>query len=126
MQKLAACACIVLIVLLAASCSAAHIVAAEYDLVSRQWVWEAAGTHPLAEWLSIGYSLRCLCDTWVWKAGIVPSWAPIRQDYTVWAEARHGPWSVRLTDWCDHWLSQSWLPPWADEWGLTLRVEWEW
>ena len=112
--------------LLSVPCSASHTVAGEYDLVSRQWTWEVAGAHPLAEWLSIGYSLRCLCDTWVWKAGMVPSWAPVRQDYTVWAEAQRGPWSVRLTDWCNHWLAQSGRPPWTDEWGLTLRVQWEW
>jgi len=119
--------CVMIACLLSAvSCMASHLVAGEYDLVTRRWTWEVSGSHALANRLSIGYSLRCLCSEWVWKAGIVPSWVPIRQDYTVWAEARHGPWSVRLTDWCDHWLSQSGMPPWADEWGLTLRVQREW
>lgn len=126
-MRIASIAIALMCVLIAATpCSASHTVAGEYDLVRRQWTWEATGAHPLAEWLSIGYSLRCLCDQWVWKAGIVPSWAPVRQDYTIWAEARHGPWSVRLTDWCNHWLSQSGQPPWADEHGLTVRVQWEW
>lgn len=116
----------VLLIGLSMPCMAAHQAAGEYDFVTRQWTWEAAGAHPLTERLSIGYSLRCLCPEWVWKAGLVPSWAPIRQDYTVWAEVQHGPWSVRLTDWCNHWLSQSGRPPWADEHGLTLRVQWEW
>jgi len=87
---------------LAAPCSA-HAVACQYDLATQQWTWETAGAHPLTDWLSIGYSLRCLCE---WKAGIVPSWVRVRQDYTIWAEARQGAWSVRLTDWCNHWLSQ--------------------
>jgi len=119
--------CVLLVCLMPViSCAASQLVAGEYDLVTRQWTWEVTGSHPCADWLSIGYSLRCLCSDWVWKAEIVPSWAPIRQDYRVWAEARHGPWSVRLTDWCNHWLSQSGMPPWADEWGLTLRVQREW
>jgi len=118
--------CVLSVYLLSAMPCSAHAVAGEYDLVTQQWTWETAGAHPLAEWLSIGYSLRCLCDTWVWKAGIVPSWVPIRQDYTVWAQVQRGAWVLRVTDWCNHWLAQSGRPPWADEWGLTLRVQWEW
>jgi len=119
--------CVMIACLLSAvSCMASHLVAGEYDLVTRRWTWEVSGDHALADWLSIGYALRCLCSDWVWKAGVVPSWVPIRQDYEVWAQVRRGAWTLRVMDWCNHWLAQSHMPAWADEWGLTLRVQREW
>lgn len=112
--------------LFVAPCVGHHAVAGEYDFVTQQWIWEALGSHPLAEWLHVGYSLRCVCPEWVWKAGIVPSWVPTRQDYAIWAEVRYEQWSIKLTDWCKHWLSQSSIPPGFDDYGLTLRLQWEW
>lgn len=115
-----------LLLLLAAPCAAQHTVAGEYDLLTGLWSWEAAGSKPLTDWLSVGYSLTALCSEWSWKAGLMPSWAPVRQDYGVWLQADYGPWAVRLTDWCQHWLSQSGRPRDADAWGLKVRVQWEW
>lgn len=115
-----------LLALLAAPALAQHTVSGDYDLVTGLWSWEAAGSKPLTDWLSVGYSLTAVCDGWMTKAGVVPSWTPIRQDYAIWLQADYGPWSVRLTDWCNHWLSQSGRPPWEDTHGLAVRVQWEW
>ncbi len=116
---------IILALVVATPCTASHIVAGEYDLLSGLWVWEASEDHPLADWLYVGYRMRCLCDGWAPKT-IVPSWIPIRQDYEVWAEARYGDWTIRITDWCNHWLSQSGVSRSEDTDGLTVRVQWQW
>lgn len=117
---------IVLVMLLTAiPCTASHRVAGEYDLITELWTWEAAGDYDIVDWLGVGYSLRCLCDGWAPKT-IIPSWIPIRQDYEVWAEARYGDWTVRVTDWCNHWLSQSGVSRSEDTHGLTVRVQWQW
>lgn len=113
------------LILPATPCSASHVVAGEYDLLSGLWMWEAAGAQPLNEWLCVGYRMRCLCNGWAPKA-IIPSWIPIRQDYEVWAEVQRGVWTIRLTDWCDHWLSQSGVPQSEDTHGLTVRMQWRW
>lgn len=127
MSKLWIVPCVLLVCLVSAvSCAASYLVAGEYDVVTRRWTWEASGGHALTDRLSIGYSLRCLCDDWTWKAGLVPSWVPIRQDYEVWAQLHYGPWSLRVTDWCNHWLAQSGMSARADGWGLRLRLQWEW
>ena len=117
---------LVLLLLLAAPCAAQHTVAGEYDLLTGLWAWETAGSKPINGWLSVGYTLTAVCDGAIYKAGILPSWAPIRQDYSIWAQADYGPWSVRVTDWCNHWLSQSGRPPWEDTQGLAVRVQWQW
>lgn len=116
---------LLLLLLLAAPCAANHTIAAEYDLLTGLWSWEGSGSKDLTGWLSVGYTLTAVCAGYGWK-GFVPSFVPVRQDYSIWAEVQHGAWSLRVTDWCNHWLSQSGMPPWADEWGLTLRVQWEW
>lgn len=117
---------LLLLALLAAPCAANHTIAAEYDLLTGLWAWEASAARQLTGWLTIGYSLTAMCDGAMFKAGMLPSFTPIRQDYAIWAQVQHGAWSLRVTDWCNHWLAQSGRPPWADEWGLTLRVQWEW
>lgn len=116
---------IILALIVATPCTASHIVAGEYDLIRREWVWEASGDYDIVDWLGVGYSLRCMCPGYCWKT-IIPSWFPHRQDYSVWAEARYGDWSIRLTDWCNHWLAQSDVPWWEDTHGLTVRVQWRW
>lgn len=113
-------------VILTPCAAAQHTVAAEYDLLSSLWSWEASANKPLTDWLTIGYSLTAMCDGATFKAGIIPSFTPIRQDYAIWAQAQHGAWSLRVTDWCNHWLSQSRQPAWEDSQGLSIRVQWEW
>lgn len=113
-------------VILTPCAAAQHTVAAEYDLLSSLWSWEASANKPLTDWLSVGYSLTVVCDGAIYKAGLVPSWIPVRQDYAIWAEVQHGAWSLRVTDWCNHWLSQSRQPAWEDSQGLSIRVQWEW
>jgi hypothetical protein len=115
-----------LLLLLAAPALAQHTVSGEYDLLTGLWSWEAAGSKPVTDWLSVGYTLTAVCDGAIYKAGIVPSWVPVRQDYAIWLQATCGAWSVRVTDWCNHWLSQSGKPPASDTWGLRVRVQWEW
>lgn len=116
---------LLIVLLLSVPCSASHVVAGEYDLLSGLWVWEAAGDHPLTDWLYVGYRMRCVSPAIRWKT-VLPSWAPVRQDYEVWVEAERGAWSIRLTDWCNHWLAQSDVPWWEDTHGLTVRVQWRW
>jgi hypothetical protein len=125
-MKTAIMAALLICVAFVSPAAAQHTIAGEYDLLTGLWAWEATAARQLTGWLSVGYSLTVVCDGAIYKAGLVPSWAPVRQDYSIWAEVRHGAWSLRVTDWCNHWLAQSGRPPWADEWGLTLRVQWEW
>lgn len=117
---------LILLALLAAPAVAQHTLAGSYDLLTGFWAWEAAGSKPVTDWLLVGYSLTAVCGGTTFKAGLVPSWVPIRQDYSIWAEVQRGPWSLRVTDWCNHWLAQSGRPPWADTQGLSVRVQWEW
>lgn len=112
---------LLLLLLLSAPCYAR--VAGEYDILTQEWVWEASDEYNITDWLGIGYSLRCLCPCTTWKT-VIPSWVPFRQDYEVWAEVRYKSVTVRLTDWCNHWLSQSGRDD--DTHGLRLRVEWTW
>lgn len=116
---------LLLLTLLATPALAQHTVSGEYDLLSGLWSWQAAGRKPLTEWLSVGYSLTAVCGGYGWKT-LVPSWIPVRQDYTIWVQADYGPWSLRVTDWCNHWLSQSGYSADIDTQGLTVRVQWEW
>lgn len=115
-----------LLLFLAAPALAQHTVSGEYDLLTGLWSWEASANKPLTDWLTIGYSLIAVCDGATFKAGMIPSFTPIRQDYSIWAQVQRGAWSVRLTDWCNHWLSQSGQPAWQDAQGLSVRVQWEW
>jgi hypothetical protein len=117
---------LLLLALLAAPCAANHTIAAEYDLLTGLWAWEATAARQLTGWLSVGYSLTVVCDGAIYKAGLVPSWIPVRQDYSIWAQVQHGAWSLRVTDWCNHWLSQSGRSPWEDTQGLAVRVQWGW
>lgn len=116
---------LLLLALLAAPCAANHTIAAEYDLLTGLWAWEATAARQLTGWLSVGYTLTAVCAGYGWK-GFVPSFVPVRQDYSIWAEVQHGAWSLRVTDWCNHWLSQSRQPAWEDSQGLSIRIQWEW
>jgi hypothetical protein len=49
------------------------------------------------------------------------SGVPSRQDYTLYLKAEYKGLTVRLTDWCNHYLAQS--PFRGDTQGVTIRVE---
>ena len=95
-----------------------------YDLLTQQWVWSIEAKQPVGRCLTLGATLTTPCDG-VRSKVILPSWCPTSQLYEMWAEARHGPVSVRLTDWCFHWLSQSGQTAAQDKWGLGLSIRYE-
>lgn len=109
-----------LALLLASPCLAVsgHI-GMDYDLLTEEWVWDVGLEKGLTDNLVVGTTLSTTCPDYGYK-GIIPSWIPELQRYEVWAEVRWKEVSVRLTDWCDHYLSQSGKDD--DKWGLKLSL----
>jgi hypothetical protein len=97
-------------------------VAANYDALLKTWVWELSVHKDINSYLRVGTTLKTHGDKYAQKT-IVPSFIPTMQGYEVWAEIQKGDFSVRITDWCDHWLSQSGVPSYIDDEGLKLRVQ---
>lgn len=91
-----------------------------YDFIAEEWIWGVGLQKELGEHLAVGTVMEAACPEYGYK-GIVPSWAPAMQRYEVWAEVRWQGMSVRLTDWCDHFLAQAGSADW-DACGLELRV----
>lgn len=98
-------------------------VSMDYDLLTQDWVWEIELQKNVTEIFSVGTTLQTYCPGYGFK-GIVPSWIPEMQRYEVWAEARIKNISVKLIDWCDHYLAQSGIDD-NDTHGLALRMRYE-
>ena len=115
------CAVVLLIIaIFSSSCLAVSgHVGMDYDLLTEEWVWGVGLEKGLTDNVAVGTNLKTACPDYGYK-GIVPSWIPELQRYEVWAEVRWKEVSVRLTDWCDHYLSQSGKND--DKWGLKLSL----
>jgi hypothetical protein len=99
-------------------------VSVEYDTLNQDWLWVLNVDKQLAPWFKIGTTLGTYSEGFGFKH-FVPSWIPHRLDYEVYAEVHYKNFSLRVTDWCDHWFAQSdqdWL---ADRWGLTIRLRYD-
>lgn len=94
-----------------------------YDFIAEEWTWGVGLERALGEHLAVGTALETMCPDYGYK-GIVPSWIPEMQRYEVWAELRWRDISVKLIDWCNHYLAQSGIDD-NDTHGLTLRVRYE-
>lgn len=97
-----------------------------YDFVSETYYWEVEVNKNLFGFLTVGTSFGTPTPELVIKS-FVPSGVPTRIDYKLYAEVKIKDVSVRLTDWCDHWLVQhtDYMKPQQDKWGLQLQVKYE-
>jgi hypothetical protein len=116
-------------VLIMASVTQASIgghVSGNYDFVSETYYWEVEVNKNLFGFLTVGTSFGTPTPELVIKS-FVPSGVPTRIDYKLYAEVKIKDVSVRLTDWCDHWLVQhtDYMKPQQDKWGLQLQVKYE-
>ncbi len=111
---------VICLALAAPACAVSGYVGMDYDFMSQAWVWGVGLERGLGEYLAVGTALEAVCPGYGYK-GPIPSWMPEMQRYEVWAEARWRDVSVRITDWCDHYLAQSGVNG-NDTHGLTLRV----
>ena len=95
-----------------------------YDFISETYYWEVDVHKKLFDFLTLGTSFGTPTPEIGTKA-FVPSGVPTRIDYKLYAEVKIKDVSVRLTDWCDHWLVQhtDYMKPQQDKWGLQLQVK---
>ena len=99
-------------------------VSVEYDTLNRDWLWVLTVDKHLTDWWLVGTSMATYAPEYGFKH-FIPAWAPHRLDYEVYAEVHYKNFSLRVTDWCDHWFAQSdqhWL---ADRAGLTVRLRYD-
>jgi hypothetical protein len=99
-------------------------VAVNYDTMNQDWLWELNINKHITDWWLVGASMATYAPEYGFKY-FIPSWIPHRLDYEVYTELRLGDWSLRVTDWCDHWFSQSGVSGWDDHHGLTVRLKYE-
>ena len=99
-------------------------VAVNYDTMNQDWLWELSINKHITDWWLVGTSMATYAPEYGFKF-FVPSWIPHRLDYEVYTEFRYKDISLRITDWCDHWFSQSGKGGWLDEWGLTVRLRYD-
>ena len=115
--------CVLLIIFsLTTSANVGGHVAADYDLITHVWNWEVETYKEIFKGFRLGFTMITYAPGVNYKLGI-PSWIPHRLDYDVWGEYRVGSFTIRLSDWCNHWFSQSGVL--QDEWGLKVRVKYE-
>lgn len=119
----------IVFVLIMASVTHADIgghVSGNYDFVSETYYWEVDVHKNIFGFLTLGTSFGTPTPEIVTKA-FVPSGVPTRIDYKLYAEVKIKDVSVRLTDWCDHWLVQhtDYMKPQQDKRGLQLQVKYE-
>ena len=99
-------------------------VSVEYDTLNRDWLWVLTVDKHLTDWWLVGTSMGTYAPEYGFKH-FIPAWAPHRLDYEVYTEVHYKNFSLRVTDWCDHWFAQSdqdWL---ADRSGLTVRLRYD-
>jgi hypothetical protein len=99
-------------------------VAVDYDTLNQDWYWVLSVDKHITDWWLVGTSLGTYAPGYGFKY-FIPSWIPHRLDYEVYTEFRYKDFSLRITDWCDHWFAQSgqhWL---ADRAGLTVRLRYD-
>lgn len=99
-------------------------VAVDYDTLNQSWAWTLSADKHITDWWLVGTAMTTHAPGYGFKH-FVPSWIPHRLDYEVYTEIKLGDWSLRVTDWCDHWFSQSGKGGWLDVWGLTVRVRYD-
>lgn len=99
-------------------------VAVDYDTLNQSWAWALSVDKHITDWWLVGTSMTTQAPEYAFKH-FIPSWIPHRLDYEVYTEIKLGDWSLRVTDWCDHWFSQSGKGEWFDEWGLTVRLRYD-
>jgi len=78
--------------------------AVDYDTLAKDWAWTlSANKHITDRWL-VGTSMTTYAPEYGFKL-----------DYEVFTEFKYKDISLRITDWCDHWFSQSGKGGWLDE-----------
>ena len=97
-------------------------VSVEYDTLNQDWLWVLNVDKHLTPWLKVGTSMGTYSEGFGFKY-FIPSWYPHRLDYEVYVEASYKDLSLRITDWCDHWFSQS--GEFDDVYGLTVRLRYD-
>lgn len=95
-----------------------------YDFVAETYYWEVDVHKNIFGFLTLGTSFGTPTPEIVTKV-FVPSGVPTRIDYKLYAEVKIKDFSIRLTDWCNHWLAQSNHSSLDDTWGLDLTVKYE-
>ena len=99
-------------------------VSVEYDTLNRDWLWVLTVDKHLTDWWLVGTSMATYAPEYGFKH-FIPAWVPHRLDYEVYTEVHYKNFSLRVTSWCDHWFSQSGKGGWLDEWGLTVRLRYD-
>ena len=99
-------------------------VAVDYDTLNQSWAWTLSVDKHLTDWWLVGTSMATYAPEYGFKH-FIPAWAPHRLDYEVYTEVHYKNFSLRVTSWCDHWFSQSGKGGWLDEWGLTVRLRYD-
>lgn len=99
-------------------------ISGNYDFVSETYYWEVEVRKNLFGFLTVGTSFGTPTPEIATKI-FVPSGVPTRIDYNLYAEVKIKDFSIRLTNWCNHWLAQSNHSYLDDTWGLDLTVKYE-
>ena len=124
MKKLTLILLLCLLVALPVHAQIKGYVAVDYDTMTRDWLWTLSVDKHITDWWLVGTTMTTRTPGYAFKH-FIPSWIPHRLDYEVYTEFRYKDISLRVTDWCDHWFSQSDKGGWLDEWGLTVRVRYD-
>ena len=124
MRKLTLVLLLCLLVTLPVHAQIRGYVAVDYDTMTRDWLWTLSVDKHITDWWLVGTSMATFAPGYGFKY-FIPSWIPHRLDYEVYTEIRLGDWSLRVTDWCDHWFAQSDQDWSADRWGLTVRLRYD-
>jgi len=98
--------------------------AVDYGLLNHSWTWTLSVDKCITDYWLVGTMMTTQAPGYAFKH-FIPSWIPHRLDYEVYTEFRYKDISLRITDWCDHWFSQSGKGGWLDEWGLTVRLRYD-
>jgi len=124
MRKVALIVLIIIVICLPVHADLGGHVSVDYDTLNQDWLWVLNVDKQLTPWFKIGTTLGTYSEGFGFKH-FVPSWIPHRLDYEVYAEVHYKNFSLRVTDWCDHWFAQSDQNWSADRWGLTVRLRYD-
>lgn len=124
MKRLALFLLLFLLVTLSARAEIKGYVAVDYDTMSQDWTWTLSVDKHLTSWWLVGTSMSTYAPDYGFKH-FIPTWIPHRLDYEVYTEISLSQISLRITDWCDHWFSQSGVREWEDEWGLKIQLRYD-